>query len=47
MTKVLIADDHSEIRRILAINLSARSYEVIEAADGLECLSPNPPKDGV
>ena len=38
MPKVLIADDQPDIRRICAINLSARSYQVIEAADGLECL---------
>ena len=38
MPKVLVADDHKEIRRLWAINLSARDYEVIEAADGQECL---------
>ena len=38
MPKVLIADDQPEIRRICAINLSARKYEVIEAEDGNECL---------
>ena len=38
MPKVLIADDHPEIRRLCSINLLARNYEVIEAADGSECL---------
>ena len=38
MPKVLIADDQPEIRRLWAINLSARNYEVSEAADGRECL---------
>ena len=39
MTKVLIADDHSEVRRLWALNLSARGYEVVEATDGKECLT--------
>ena len=36
---MLIADDHSEIRRLWALNLSARGYEVVEATDGRECLT--------
>ena len=39
MHKVLIADDHHEIRRLWAINLSVRGYQVVEAADGQECLT--------
>ena len=39
MAKVLIADDQPDIRRLWAVNLSARSYEVVEAADGRQCLS--------
>ncbi len=39
MPKVLIADDQPEIRRICAMNLAARKYEVIEAVDGNDCLS--------
>ena len=39
MSKVLIADDQPDIRRLWAVNLSARSYEVVEEADGHECLS--------
>ena len=36
---MLIADDHPEIRRLWAANLSARNYGVVEAGDGVECLS--------
>ena len=36
---MLIADDHSEVRRLWALNLSARGYEVVEATDGKECLT--------
>ena len=38
MARVLIADDHAEIRRLWALHLRAKSYEVIEAADGRQCL---------
>ena len=38
MAKVLIAEDLAEIRRLWAVNPSARSYQVVEAADGRECL---------
>jgi len=38
MAKVLIADDHTEIRRLWAVNLEARHYVVVEASDGYECL---------
>ena len=39
MPKVLIADDNPQVRRSWSINLSARGYDVVEASDGLECLS--------
>lgn len=38
MLKILIAEDHEELRNLWAINLSVRNFEVIEAADGQECL---------
>ncbi len=38
MPKVLIADDHREMRRLWAINLTVRGYQVIEASDGGEGL---------
>lgn len=34
MTRVLVVDDEPQIRRALRINLSARGYEVVLAADG-------------
>lgn len=37
MTKILIVDDHSDIRRLLSITLG-RSFEVLEAEDGLTAL---------
>ena len=39
MAKVLIADDDPEIRKLWAVNLLARGYQVIEAGDGWECLT--------
>ena len=39
MPKVLIVDDQAEIRKLWAVNLSARCYDVAEAADGWECLN--------
>ena len=38
MTRVLVVDDEPEIRRTLAINLKARSYDVTTAADGTSAL---------
>jgi two-component system KDP operon response regulator KdpE len=34
VTRILLVDDEPKIRRALAVNLEARGYEVIEAADG-------------
>lgn len=39
MTRVLVIEDEANIRKFVAINLSARGYEVIEAADGSEGLT--------
>ena len=39
MPKILIADDDAQLRRLWAINLSARGYEVVEAADGREWIA--------
>ncbi|HEY5336552.1 MAG TPA: response regulator transcription factor, partial [Mycobacteriales bacterium] len=39
MTHVLIVDDEPQILRALALNLSARGYEVSQAADGTTALS--------
>jgi two-component system KDP operon response regulator KdpE len=38
MTKVLVVDDEPQIVRALRINLTARGYEVLTAADGQEAL---------
>ncbi|WP_203915673.1 response regulator [Rugosimonospora africana] len=38
MTRVLIVDDEPQILRALRINLTARQYEVVTAADGGEAL---------
>jgi two-component system KDP operon response regulator KdpE len=38
MTRILIVDDEPQILRALRINLHARGYEVITAADGAEAL---------
>ncbi len=37
MAKILIVDDHSDIRRLLAITLG-KGYELLEAQDGLSAL---------
>jgi two-component system KDP operon response regulator KdpE len=39
MTRVLIVDDEPQILRALRINLIARQYEVLTAADGSQALS--------
>ena len=39
MTRVLVVDDEPQILRALALNLSARGYEVRQAADGTTALS--------
>jgi two-component system KDP operon response regulator KdpE len=38
MTRILIVDDEPQILRALRINLQARRYEVVTAADGAEAL---------
>ncbi|MGC9671099.1 response regulator [Planosporangium sp. 12N6] len=38
MTRVLIVDDEPQILRALRINLNARHYDVVTAADGAEAL---------
>ncbi|MCP2323043.1 two-component system KDP operon response regulator KdpE [Hamadaea flava] len=38
MTRVLIVDDEPQILRALRINLTARQYEVVVAADGTQAL---------
>jgi two-component system, OmpR family, KDP operon response regulator KdpE len=46
MTRVLVVDDEQGLRRALGINLKARGYEVVLAADGhsaLQAASQNPP----
>ena len=46
MTQILIVDDHSDIRRLLAITLG-KEYELLEAEDGvsaLEIIRRNHPK---
>lgn len=37
--KVLVAEDSSTVRRLVAARLSADGYEVLEAADGAEALA--------
>jgi len=39
VTRVLVVDDEPQILRALALNLSARGYEVRQAADGTTALS--------
>src|SRR5262245_44414823 len=39
MTRVLIVDDEPQILRALRINLTARQYDVVSAADGNEALA--------
>ncbi len=36
---ILVADDDPQILTMLGIRLSKRGYQVLEAADGLQCLS--------
>jgi two-component system KDP operon response regulator KdpE len=38
MTRVLVVDDEPQIRKALKVNLEARDYEVLLAADGEEAL---------
>src|SRR4051794_15433680 len=38
MTRILIVDDEPQLLRTLRINLQARHYEVVTAADGAEAL---------
>ncbi|OCN05319.1 DNA-binding response regulator [Erysipelotrichaceae bacterium MTC7] len=37
-TKILVADDHQEIREVIRVLLSSEGYEVIEAKDGNEAI---------
>jgi two-component system KDP operon response regulator KdpE len=39
MTRILIVDDEPQILRALRINLTARQYEVVTAADGAQALA--------
>jgi len=39
MTRILIVDDEPQILRALRINLTARQYEVLTAADGAQALA--------
>jgi CheY-like chemotaxis protein len=39
MTKVLVADDHTDTRRGLRLLLESEGFEVVEAADGLEAIT--------
>lgn len=46
MTRVLVVEDEANIRKFVAINLTARGYEVVEAAnarEGLERLHDSAP----
>lgn len=38
MEKILIIEDEANIRKLIAVNLKARGYQVIEAEDGHEGL---------
>jgi len=38
MKKILIVDDHADIRRLIRMTLEFESYELAEAADGTEAL---------
>ncbi len=37
--RVLVVDDEKNLRKFIAVNLEARGYEVMEAADGIEAIS--------
>jgi DNA-binding response OmpR family regulator len=37
--RVLVVDDEKNIRKFITVNLEARGYEVIQAADGVEAIS--------
>jgi CheY-like chemotaxis protein len=37
LTKILIVDDHSDIRRLVSITLG-KTYEILEAEDGVAAL---------
>lgn len=39
MTRILIIDDESQIRKFLRISLSSQGYEVIEAGDGASAIT--------
>ncbi|OJF12889.1 hypothetical protein EDD30_3545 [Couchioplanes caeruleus] len=43
MTRILVVDDEPQILRALRINLHARQYGVVTAADGAEACTPRPP----
>ncbi len=38
-TKILVADDEPQIRRVMRATLSAQGYEIVDARDGEEALS--------
>ena len=38
MSRILVVDDDDQLRRALRINLAARQYEVLTAADGASAL---------
>jgi len=37
-SKVLLVDDNSQIRQLLALGLEESGYDIVEAATGIECL---------
>ena len=37
-SKILVADDNSNVRRLLALHLQQSSYDTVEAATGLEAI---------
>jgi CheY-like chemotaxis protein len=36
--RIMVVDDTESIRRLIRVNLEIEGYEVVEAADGQECL---------
>jgi len=42
MTRILVVDDEPQIVRALSINLRARGYDVVTAADGKAARPPPP-----